>query len=447
MKITLIRPAMTSGISKDAIEPLVFGILAALTPPRIRLKFYDERIEPIVFDEHTDLVALSVDTYSARRAYQIATYYRRLGVSVVMGGYHPTLCTEESLHFADAVVVGDAEDTWPAVIEDFCKGQLQQVYRSQYPSLTGLHINRTIFGGKRYGPMRLVQFGRGCSHSCDFCSIHAFYGSSIRYRPVDETVAEVKELGASGTRGIIFTDDNLFAKKSEALELLQRLKPVGIRWSCQTELDVASSETILGIMAESGCLSVTVGFETLKDENLAQMHKSRKQKADRYEELIRRFHAHGIMVYGTFVFGYDHDTNMDFERSLDFVMKQKLFLANFNPLTPMPGTPLYMRLQKEKRLIHDCWWRDSSYRYGEATFHPHGMSAQELTDGCYRARTQLNSLGSILWRGLNTQANIRSFYNAGAYLIGNFVNRREIHRKQGVRLGDPEDFKGEMAIR
>ncbi len=447
MQITLIRPAMTPGISRDAIEPLVFGILAALTPRDIRLKFYDERIEAIAFHEHTDVVALSVDTYSARRAYQIATYYRQMGVPVVMGGYHPTLCTEEVLHFADAVVVGDAEDTWPSVIEDIRRGRLQRVYRSQYPPLARSHLDRTIFGGKRYGPMRLVQFGRGCCHSCDFCSIHAFYGSSIRYRPVDETVAEIKELAASGARGIIFTDDNLFAKKSVALELLQRLKPVGIRWSCQTELDVASRDTTLRLMAESGCLSVTVGFETLKDENLAQMHKSRRQSADRYEELIHRFHAHGIMVYGTFVFGYDHDTKDDFQRSLDFVMKQKLFLANFNPLTPMPGTPLYERLRKEERLIHDCWWRDPSYRYGEATFHPHGMSATELTAGCYRARTRLNSLGSILWRSQNTQANLRSLYNAGAYLIGNFVNRREIHRKQGARLGDPEDFKGEMAIR
>ena len=444
MRITFIKPSMTTGVLGDALEPLAFGILAALTPPDVERTLYDERIEPIDFDAPADLVAISCDTYSARRSYQIAAAYRSRGVPVVLGGYHPTLWTDEALQFADAVVVGDAEDTWPAVVEDVRQGRLQRIYRSQYPPLNGLRVDRRVFAGKKYGPMRLVQFGRGCCHGCDFCSIHAFYGNRIRTRPVEETFAEIEALGA---RSIIFTDDNLFADTAGAIELLRRLKPLKLHWSCQAMLDVAGDDALLALMAESGCLAVTVGLESLRDDNLAQMHKGRNQTSRDYAEAVQKFHDHGIMVYGSFIFGYDHDTVWDFAPSLEFAIGQKLLLANFNPLIPMPGTPLYARLRAEGRLIHDAWWLDPSYRYGAAPFHPRGMTADELTAGIYWIRTEFNRLGSILRRGLNRKANTRSLYNAGAYLACNWINRREIHRKQGLPLGGPEPLEPHARVK
>jgi len=420
-----------SGIAGDALEPLVFGILAGLTPDDIEIKLYDERIEAIDFTEQTDLVAISFDTYSARRAYKIAAQYRQSGIPVVAGGYHPTLCTDEALGYMDAVVVGDAEDTWSHVIEDTRKGKFQRVYQSRYPPLTMLSVDRSIYADKRYGPLRLVQFGRGCCHSCEFCSIRSFYGSRIRYRPVEEVTDEIKVLGS---RGIIFTDDNLFADKSAAVELLQRLRPLNVRWSCQAGLETASDEGLLRLMAESGCLAVTIGLESLNNHNLKQLRKTQQTSAQ-YEGYLRRFHNHGIMVYGSLVFGCDGDKVDDFQRSLDFVTRQKLLLTMFNPLIPMPGTPFYQRLKEEGRLIHDPWWLNPDYRYGEAAFHPRGMTADELTKGCYWARTRFNSIGNILRRSLNFNANMRSLYNAGAYLAANYVNRREIQRKQGLPLG------------
>ena len=282
--------------------------------------------------------------------------------------------------------------------------------------------------------MKLVQFGRGCCHSCGFCSIRAFYGSRIRYRPVDEVINEITALGS---RGIIFTDDNLFADKASAVELLHRLKPLKVRWTCQAGLETASDESLLRLMAASGCLSVIVGLESLNDHNLAQLHKTQAQTSGQYEELLGNFHRHGIMVYGAFVFGCDEDTVDDFKRSLDFAVRQKLFLVNFNPLIPTPGTPLYQRLREEGRLIDDPWWLNPDYRYGAAAFHPRGMSADELTAGCYWARTRFNRIGTIVRRGLNFKANTRSLYNAGAYFAVNYINRREIMRKQGLPLGQP----------
>ncbi|MEJ2111902.1 MAG: cobalamin-dependent protein [Acidobacteriota bacterium] len=168
MKITFIRPRMMPGIAGDALEPLGFGILAGLTPDEVELKLYDERIEAIDFTEDTDLVAISFDTYSAKRAYKITARYKQRGMQVVVGGYHPTLCTDEALEHTDAVIVGDAEDTWPRVVEDARKGKLQRVYRSQYPPLAKLRVDRSIFAGKRYGPLRLVQFGRHLAHAESF---------------------------------------------------------------------------------------------------------------------------------------------------------------------------------------------------------------------------------------------------------------------------------------
>jgi radical SAM superfamily enzyme YgiQ (UPF0313 family) len=242
MRITFIKPCMVAGLSRDAVEPLVFGILAALTPSDIELRLYDERIEPIDFDEPTDLVAITCETYSARRSYQIAAAYRRRGVPVVIGGYHPTLWTGEVQRYVETVVVGDAEDTWPVVLEDARRGRLQRLYRSRNPALMGLRVDRSIFRGKRYGSMRLVQLGRGCIHRCDFCSVSANYGSRIRTRPVGEVLAEIEALGA---RAIIFTDDNLFANRPLAEELLRGLEPLKVRWSCQAMLDVAADEALL----------------------------------------------------------------------------------------------------------------------------------------------------------------------------------------------------------
>ncbi len=414
------------------MEPLAFAVLAGLTPAEIRCELVDERIEPLSFDRQTDLVALSVDTFTARRAYQIAAEFRRRNVPVVMGGCHPTLIPDEALQHADAVVIGDAEDTWPKLLADVRTGRLKPVYKSTFPTLESVPHGRQVFAGKRYGPVALVQFGRGCRFACDFCSVRAFYGRSIRYRPVQDVADELQDLRS---RHIFFTDDNLFADPSQAQNLLQRIRPLRLRWSCQTSLDTATKPSIVRTMADTGCTSVTVGVESLEPENLKQMNKAWNLDLGRVEQLLQVFRDHGIMVYATFVFGYDHDTPDVFKRTLQFAIESKFFLANFNPLTPTPGTPLFERLRREGRLIKHPWWLHPEYRYGESTFHPRGMTADELTAGCFQARREFNTSRSILRRGLDRKANLRSLYNAWIYGLSNLISRHEIHHKQHRRLG------------
>jgi radical SAM superfamily enzyme YgiQ (UPF0313 family) len=433
-KITFIRPNMSDMRSSDAMEPMVFAILASRTPRDIDVVLHDDRLSPIPFDDPTDLVAMTVETFTARRAYQIAAKFRERGVKVVMGGYHPTFVPDEALRFADAIVVGDAEGLWEQVVSDAGAGALQRCYRqSEQPSLAALMPDRTIFRGKRYAPLSLVQFGRGCRFACDFCSIHAFYGSNLRQRPVREVVTEIESLER---RHIFFVDDNIFVDVPRAEALFRALVPLRIKWSCQVSIDVARNDALLALMERSGCTTAVVGFESLDARNLAQMNKKWNLKYADYATSIRRLHDHGVMIYGTFVFGYDYDTVDAFERNVEFALRSKFFLANFNPLTPTPGARLFDRLREERRLIHDRWWLDPAYQYGHATFRPRGMTPDELTEGCFWARRQFFRYSSIGRRVLDPATNCRSVHRLGLYLAANLISRREILRKQNRNLGE-----------
>ncbi len=434
MKITFIRPHLIQKRAADALEPLVFAVLASITPPGVELAFYDDRIEPIPFDQPTDLVALTVETFTAKRAYQIATEYRKRGIPVVMGGVHPTLIPDEAQHFADSVAIGDAENIWPEIVRDAAAGRLKPRYQSSVPpALKGIRPDRSIFHTNRYKAMRLVQYGRGCRFACEFCSVHAFYGSTLFHRCLDDVIAEVESVHRSY---LFFVDDNLFVDERQAEELFRAIQPLKVHWVCQTSIDLARNSRLLDLMARSGCIAVFIGFELLEEANLIQMRKKWNLKLGDFASAIKRFYEHGIMVCGSFVFGYDHDSPAVFDRTLDFAMRSKLTLAQFNPLIPTPGTPLYSRLQAEGRLLYPRWWLDDDFRYGQAIFAPKNMSAEELTEGCFRLRRDFNRYSSIFRRALAPQMNFHSPHHVLGYLAANLVSRREILKKQGEPLGD-----------
>ena len=189
MRLTLIHPCIGRRRGEPYIrtwqmEPLPPATLAGLTPRDVDVRFYDDRMEEIPFDEPTDLVAISVETYTARRAYQIATEYRRRGVPVVMGGFHATLVPDEVAEYADSVVIGEAEGLWPQVIDDCRTARLQQcIARTGRPSLAACDPIGRIFGGKRYLPIGLVEAGRGCHFKCEFCAVQSYFGSTQTRRP------------------------------------------------------------------------------------------------------------------------------------------------------------------------------------------------------------------------------------------------------------------------
>ena len=432
MKLTLLRPNLGDYRSSDAMPPLAFGILAARASGW-DVSFHDEKVEELPRDDRPDLAALSVETFTAHRAYAVADAYRARGVPVVMGGYHPTFLPDEALRHADAVVVGDSEGAWERLLADQRAGRLQRRYAgSNEAPLTDYRLDRSIYRGKRYAPIEVAQFGRGCRFSCDFCSIHAFYGTKLRVRPLDGLIAEIESLPKG--RLIFFVDDNLFGNRQDLLALLDALTPLRRRWSCQISIDVARDEALLDRMRAAGCNFVLIGFESLNPESLKQMGKGWNGVSGPYERVVRALHARGIGIYGTFVFGYDADTQDSMARTLDFALESRLEIANFNPLTPTPGSHLYDRLLAEGRMLSPQWWLDPGYRYGDAIFEPRGMSADELADGIFETRRRFYSWRSIALRVLDGEVPFSPFH-MGITAIGNVISRREIYKKQHRLLG------------
>lgn len=444
MRITFIRPNMYDDRSSDAMEPLCFAILKSLTSDEHDVRFYDERLEPIPYDEPADLVALTVETYTARRAYQVSDRYRHRGIPVVMGGYHPTFLPEETLQHADAIVKGDAEGVWEQLLCDAESASLQPIYESsEFPDLAGHMPDRSIFRGKKYAPMGLVQYSRGCKFNCSFCSIRAFYGNNLRQRPVEDVVEDIRR---SGRHHIFIVDDNLFVNAEKARELFEALVPLKVTWSCQVSIDIARDANLVRLMARSGCISALIGFESLDPESLREIKKGWNVKWQSYDDAVDVFRQAGIMLYGTFVFGCDNDTVESFDKSVEFATRNKFMLANFNPLTPMPGAPLFDRMQREGRLLHERWWLDDDFSYGDATMLPKNMTPRQLTEGCFKARRKFNNAKSIMYRLFDSHSNFRSPYRAGIYMLANLISRREIYSKQSRHLGSaPEDRLTERA--
>lgn len=431
--ITFVRPNLGEGVSADAMTPLVFAILRARTPARIATTLIDERIESFRAVP-TDLVAMTVETFTARRAYEIADAYRSQGVPVVMGGHHPTMLPDEAAQHADCVVVGDAEGVWEKVVEDAEAGCLFPRYQGAMGIRTGepLLFDRSIFVGKKYVPLALVQVGRGCRFACDFCSIHAFYGKSREQRPTTDIVKEIGALPRH--QHLFFVDDNLLWRRDRFEELMHSLIPLKRRWMCQISIDAARDDALLDLMAQAGCSLVLIGFESLDSANLKLMRKNWNGVAGSYEDVIARLHRRGIMIYGTFVFGYDADLPGAFDAAAHFSRQQNLAIANFNPLTPMPGTGLYERLVQEGQMLRPQWWIDPLYRYGEPIFRPHGMTTTELLDGPMRARAIFYGWKSILARALRGVRIWRNPMNIGLMVYANWISRREIQRKQAGTL-------------
>jgi radical SAM superfamily enzyme YgiQ (UPF0313 family) len=438
MKITLIQPAM--GREHDAyveswkMEPLSMAALAGATPPGHEVAFLDDRCEAIPYDQATDLVAISVETYTARRAYQIAAEYRRRGVRVVLGGYHATLMPEETSRYGDALVVGEAEDLWPGIVADAERGQLRRLYRpTARPRLDGRRFDRSIFAGKRYMPLTLVESGRGCKFGCDFCSVTAFFKRTYGARPPAEVAAEI---AATGRQLVFLVDDNVVADFDRAKALCREIAPLGITWISQGTLNIAKDPALLKELQKSGCAALLIGFESLSPNNLRDMNKSFNQFGRGYREALERIRDAGIKLYATFVFGYDHDTPQLFEDTLAFAMEQKFFVAAFNHLQPFPGTPLYRRLEAEGRMLHERWWLERSVRFGNVIFRPRTMASEELFERLMGLRRRFFSWRGILDRAMELKANLSSPSAAGIFFLVNYLLRKELDEKWGLPLGD-----------
>jgi len=421
MKVTLIYPSFKKIIKKNQINmyPLSVAVLAALTPDRIDVAFYDDRFEEIPYGEETDLVALSAETYNVLRAYEIADRYRSGNIPVVIGGIHASLLPDEVSAHADSIVIGDAEQIWGHVLEDAENNRLQRVYRSSLESeKTLLHVppKRNIFKGRRYFPSDIVETGRGCVHACDFCVVACIYRGRYRTKTIEDIANDVSSIRQ---KNLYFADDNFVASPQRTIDLCKAIAPLKKRWVVEGGITLVNHDELMKWMSKAGCVCILIGFESLNNETLKNMGKSWTNVRRSYRESIKRLRDHGICIYGSFVFGYDSDVKDDIERTLEFAIEEKLALAGFLQLVPFPGTPLYERLKKQNRLLYDRWWLDPSYEMEKPLFIPSHMEPDELADTCVRCRKQFYSYSSVFRRMIDLKANLRNADKAFFYFMAN----------------------------
>ncbi len=448
MLITFIKPTLgrladgAPFVDAARMEPLQLAVLAGLTPAGVDVRLLDDRVDVIDYDEPTDLVAITVESFTARRAYEIAAEFRARRVPVVMGGMHATLIPDEVAGHADSVFTGDAETGWAQVVADAHEGRLRPRYDAPVgpPQPGGTLPRRDLFAGKGYFPLTLLQFGRGCRYRCEFCAVGQYFGHHQYTRPPDDVVAEIR---AQSRRNLFFVDDNLIADPEAAKSLLRALVPLRIRWVSQASVDQVRDPELMRLFVDSGCLGNVIGFESLEPDNLRQMRKSANLAPagpdagfDRYARAVASLRRHGLQTWAAFALGYDHDSPDSILETCEWAIDNRFTFAAFNVLMPYPGTPLYARLQAEGRLLYDGrWWLHPDYRFNGAAFRPARMTADQLTEATWACRRRWNSAGSIVRRAFDPRTNMASLFRFALYCAYNPLYRREAWKRQGLRLG------------
>lgn len=441
MKIALVRPNIgrlehNLFVDEARMEPLELAVLAGLTPDDHEVVLFDDRVEEIAYDEPVDFVAVTIQTFTARRAYEICAEYRRRGVPVVAGGTHVALCPEEALCHADSIVTGDAEPVWAEVLADAQQARL----KPRYESTVGVphpdaFPNRTIYRGRKYLPITLLQFGRGCGNRCDYCATSAVSRGSFYSREIDRVIQEIE---LQDRRYLFFVDDNIINDVAAAKELFRELAGLKVRWVSQASISMTADLELMDLMTNSGCLGHVIGFESLDPRSLESVGKSINYSGarNRYATEIEVLRDYGLQTWAAFTLGYDFDTAQSIKETFDFALQNKFAFAAYNILMPYPGTPLYNRLASEGRLLFDqTWWLHKDYRFNHAAFVPRRMTPDVLTEIGFWCRSHYNSPMSILRRVFDLKTNMRSFLKLGIYALYAPLFRRETFKKQGMRLG------------
>jgi radical SAM superfamily enzyme YgiQ (UPF0313 family) len=434
VKVELIVPAVEENAP---IPNLALPLLAALSPPDVKISFTDDLLTPIDLEKglkEVDLVGITVLTKTALRAYRIADAYRKKGVPVVLGGIHPTALPEEAKEHADAVVIGEAEEIWPHLIEDSKTADLKPFYH-QKGFIDPIKIprpRREILPRRGYFPLDVVQVTRGCPFRCEFCSVRKFFGDTYRFRPIPHIVEEVRSLPH---RLVMFNDDNIIGNPSFSKELLNALVPLKKKWFGQASLSGLKEVENVELLSKSGCIGLLIGFESLSKSNLIQSHKYQNDPSE-YREIIDALHRFGITIWGSFIFGFDEDDPSVFEETVNFAIQTKLFSVVFAILTPYPETAFYQRVKREGRLIQDQWWLLERPEESAPHFVPKKMTGEVLRQGWKSTWKEFYSFPSILkrfqWEYPSTLAN-RLVYFPFQFMQHRFTQKKIIEGRRRYR--------------
>lgn len=404
---------------------LTMPMLGAVTPPGHDLRVVFDSVEAIPYGERFDLVGLTGMGSGVVRAFEIAARFRAAGVPVVLGGVAATLGGEAlALEHADAVVLGEAEEVWPRVLEDAAAGALRPVYRApRPPPIEALPAPRyDLLDRRQLGFWLPVQASRGCPYTCRFCSVTAFFGGTYRAAPVEHVLRDVRAATARGVRHIAFLDDNVAGDPDRAARLFEALVPERIAWMSQATLDLAADERLLALAARSGCRVLSFGIESTSEASLAWAGKGFNHPA-RYGEAIRRVRAHGIEVSTEMMVGLDGDDAGVFDRTVAFLMEHRISVPRIHIVTPVPGTPLWAELERDGRILT----RDlHAFTGGKVVFRPRRLAPDELQAGFWRMYERL-----FTWRAIAHR--LRGNPSGLGPLLRAFVAGVNLHYRRHVR--------------
>lgn len=429
MKITLIKPGIGHVISgynlnDGSMQPLQLAIIAGLVKAPDEVVMYDDRLEKVPFDEPTDLVAITVDSFTAQRAYYLAQEFRNRGVNVVLGGMHASLLPDEALQHADTIVIGDVEPIWKQLIDDAKNKRLQKTYTGTFGEpQSGSYPDRSIFKGKKYLPVSLMQFSRGCKFNCSFCSVSKFFKQSHQCRKIDDVLYEIEK---DKLKTILFVDDNMVSNKKELKIFLKELIPMKVRWASQSSIDMVNDQELLRLMADSGCVGNLIGFESININTLKWFNKAPNIRGfNNYKEVLEVFRDYGFLTWASFMIGNDFDTLDTIDQTVEFAIKNKFTLAFFHILMPYPGTAIYEQFKNENRLLYDGhWWNHPDYRYNQSTFIPKLMSPEQLSEATVKANKDFYSWSSIMHRMWDGKTNVKNLINLLIFSRFNYVLKK-----------------------
>ncbi|WP_394836598.1 B12-binding domain-containing radical SAM protein [Pendulispora rubella] len=395
--VLLINPFYAKDIhasfGKHVLTPsLALTSLAGATPAPWTVRFWDENLLQGAppSDEVPQVVGITVHLTFAKRAYELAAWYRARGSIVVLGGLHALSCPDEVAEHCDAMAIGNGVPIWPKILSDIEHGKLERRYHAEYRNYASDPApDRSVL--PRWGfltPASLIAT-QGCHNRCDFCYL-ATGDTRIKYQMrTAQQVAD--EFAATGAPYGVFVDNNLGSNRRYLRELCAALRPLNKIWSAAVTLDVSDDPSLVRDMALAGCTGVFIGFESLTDDNIRLAGK-RSPRAEDYAARIQLFHANGIQVNGSFVLGFDQDRPDAFEKLANFIEEQRLECATFHILTPYPNTPLFVRMERQNRILHRDW---SLYDTAHCVFRPKHMTPEQLEAGYEWIYQRLFSLRSI----------------------------------------------------
>ena len=431
MKILLYNP--DNGVTRNFMPHLWMFLLQSLTPPEHEVLLIDGNAKPLnekqlvefARKEGVGLVGIGAMTRMISRAYSFADALRAAGFPVVMGGPHVTELPAEALgsdggaRHADAVALGEADETWPRIVADAARGELQEIYEpldehgkerkpslQPYPvipwdtiNLEQFNLVPKIFRGltERHGTgwkqlnMIPVESGRGCPYGCEFCTVTGFFGDSIRFRTNESVVNELLLLKqrAREDRGqmfVFFIDDNFAINIKRTKSLLRDIIAAGAQlpWTAQISANLLRDEELVDLIAESGGKWIFIGMESLDTANLAGVNKN-FSKPEEYNAVLNRLAKRNIYAITSFIFGLDNDTPGVAGRTLQQIEQWPAGLPVFSLLTPLPGTPLYSKLLADGRLTRPKHWLDfASYKMSHAPLKMKIAEAHEELDVAWR---------------------------------------------------------------